>query len=145
AYFDQLPESLALEFVGLDGKVTPLAQTPVARSVEPGMGRTLAWFTPATAVAMPDGLVGKVRILGLGDDVFELPARALRMHEGKPQLLRRGAQGALEPVTVEVLRSGGASALVRSPELSLGDFVAADAAAVLQLGVDPDAAGGHHH
>ena len=144
AYFGALPESLRLEFVGLDGGVTELNATPVARSIEPGMGRTLAWFEPSTEAQMPDGLVGKVRIIGLDAGVFELPARSLRMHEGEPKVLRRGAERGLEAIAVEVLRRGGASALVRSEALKVGDFVAADASAVLDYGRESEG-GGHQH
>ncbi len=149
AYFDDLPGSLALEFVGLDQVRVPLRATPVARAVEPGLGRILAWFEPEDDREMADGMVGRVRVIELGEDVFEVPTRTLRMHEGKAHLLLRAADGdgadTVEPLAVDVLRSSGSMSLVRSQKLTVGTSVAADPATILAFGVDAEAMGGHSH
>jgi cobalt-zinc-cadmium efflux system membrane fusion protein len=146
-YSGALPTDVTLEFVGLDRQRFLLQPTPVATAIEPGLGRTLAWYEPADEQPLAHGVRGRVIISGTDEDLLEVPRRALRLHEGRAWVGRRPAEGgAAEPVAVEVLRSVGSSALIRSDELQVGDRVAADAATVLQLGRDPsEAAGGHHH
>jgi multidrug efflux pump subunit AcrA (membrane-fusion protein) len=147
AFTGALPSDVTLEFVGLAGQRFALQPTPVATAVEPGLGRTLAWYEPAEAQPLAHGVRGRVIISGTDSELLEVPRRALRLHEGRAWVGRRPADGgAAEPVEVEVLRSVGSSALIRSVKLQVGDRVAADAATVLQLGRDPsEAAGGHHH
>ncbi|MCA9681349.1 MAG: efflux RND transporter periplasmic adaptor subunit [Myxococcales bacterium] len=147
AHSSALPPGVELTFEGLDGERFALDGTPVATAIEPGLGRTLAWYRPADGRELADGLRGRVLV---GDDdasLLEVPRRALRLHEGKAYVARHPAQEGGEPeaVEVEVLRSAGSSALIRSEQLKLGDRVAADAATVLQLGRDPNAGEGHSH
>jgi cobalt-zinc-cadmium efflux system membrane fusion protein len=147
AYTGALPSDVTLEFVGANHSRFALQSTPVATAIEPGLGRTLAWYEPADGHALAHGVRGRVIISGTDNDLLEVPRRALRLHEGRAWVGRRPAEGGqAEPVEVQVLRSVGSSALIRSAELQVGDRVAADAATVLQLGRDPgEAVGGHHH
>ncbi|GEM_PF-1187995 len=142
AHSGATPTAVALEFVGLDGSRFALDPEPVATAIEPGLGRTLAWYEPADGRALPDGLRGRVRIEGEGDTLLEVPRRALRLDGGKAFVARRGAGAQPEAVEVEVLRSAGSSALVRSEVLRVDDLVAADAATVLTIGRNPGALGG---
>jgi membrane fusion protein, heavy metal efflux system len=156
AFTGALPSEVELEFVyfdrataklGFDERRLPLAATPVATAIEPGLGRTLAWYEPANAELLAHGVRGRVILRGTAADLLEVPRRALRLHEGKAWVGRRPAEGG-EPelVEVEVLRSVGSSALIRSPQLRAGDRVAADAATVLLLGRDASEFGeGHEH
>lgn len=148
AHSGALPEGVELEFQGLDGSRFSLTPAPVATAIEPGLGRTLAWYEPADGRALPDGVRGRVLIHGEREGLLEVPRRALRLHEGKAWVARHADEGA-EPelAEVEVLRTAGSSALIRSVDgsLKLGDRVAADAATVLGMGRDPEAGGGHHH
>jgi len=147
AFTGALPSDVTLEFVGLDQSRFALASTPVATAIEPGLGRTLAWYQPADGQPLAHGVRGRVVLSGTDAQLLEVPRRALRLHEGRAWVGRRPeGGGAAEPVEVEVLRSVGSSALIRSAALQVGDRVAADAATVLQLGREPgELGGGHHH
>jgi len=140
-----LPSDVGLEFVGTEGSRFMLADLPIATAIEPGLGRTLAWYVPADGRELADGVRGRVFIRGRADDLLEVPRRALRLHEGKAWVARRKGDAVVE-VEVEVLRSSGSSALIRSADLAIGDQVAADVATVLSIGRDPEAEGsGHVH
>ena len=146
AYTGALPSEVTLEFVDLDRQSFSLQPDPVATAIEPGLGRTLAWYQPAEQQQLAHGVRGRVIVSSNDGELLEVPRRALRLHEGRAWVGRRPpAGGEPELVEVEVLRSVGSSALVRSAELRVGDRVAADAATVLQLGRDPSEAGGHQH
>jgi membrane fusion protein, heavy metal efflux system len=147
AFTGALPSEVELEFVGFDGRRIPLAATPVATAIEPGLGRTLAWYEPADPEPLAHGVRGRVVLRGTAADLLEVPRRALHLHEGKAWVGRRPADGGeAEAVEVEVLRSVGSSALIRSSHVRAGDRVAADAATVLLLGRDPGELGeGHDH
>ena len=144
---EPLPAGLPLEFVGNDGVRFALRPEPVATAVEPGLGRTLAWYEPSDGEPRADGLRGRVVVLAQSEGLHEVPRGALRLHEGQAWVARRDGDGAPAEVRVEVLRSSGSSALVRSAELRAGDFVAIDSSTVLRLGRDPEelAGGGHGH
>lgn len=145
AFTGALPSDVSLEFVGVDQRRFTLASTPVATAIEPGLGRTLAWYEPQVAQPLPHGVRGRVILRGTDIGLLEIPRRALRLHEGRAFVGRRPAGGGeAEPVEVEVLRSVGSSALIRSVELHEGDRIAADAATVLLLGRDPEELGGGH-
>jgi membrane fusion protein, heavy metal efflux system len=145
AYAQPLPEELPLEFVGSDGSRFGLRPMPVATAVEPGLGRTLAWYEPEDGLPRADGLRGRVVVHAAVDGLHEVPRGALRLHEGRAYVARRGPDGAPEQVEVEVLRSSGASALVRSAALRTGDVVAVDSTTVLRLGRDPEELAGEGH
>ena len=144
---EPLPAGLSLEFVGHDGSRFALRPEPVATAVEPGLGRALAWYEPADGQPRADGLRGRVVVQAASEGLHEVPRGALRLHEGQAWVARRGADGEPEQVRVEVLRSSGSSALVRSDALHAGDAVAIDSTTVLRLGRDPEelAGGGHVH
>lgn len=142
AFSGALPSDVSLEFVGLDQRSFPLAPTPVATAIEPGLGRTLAWYEAADGRALPHGVRGRVILRGTDAQLLEIPDGALRLHEGRAWVGRRPeGGGAPEPVEVVVLRSVGSSALIRSAGLELGDRVASDAATVLQLGRESEPGG----
>lgn len=145
--YDTAPDpSLRLEFLGLDGSRFDLGAAPVATAIEPGLGRTLAWYEPADGRALPDGVRGRVRLHGALEGLLEVPRGALRLHQGEAYVARRDADSRPESVKVEVLRSAGSSALVRSEVLKIGDEVAADVATVLMINRSPDdLVGGHGH
>lgn len=144
---EPLPAGLPLEFVGHDGSRFALRPEPVATAVEPGLGRALAWYEPEDGEPRADGLRGRVVVHAATEGLHEVPRGALRLHEGRAFVARRGAAGEPEQVEVEVLRSSGASALVRSTGLRTGDSVALDSTTVLRLGRDPEelVGGGHGH
>lgn len=142
-----LPSEVALEFVGTEGSEFMLADAPIATAIEPGLGRTLAWYAPADARELPDGIRGRVWVRGKADALLEVPRRSLRLHEGKAWVAKRSGEAIVE-VEVEVLRSSGSSALIRASSggLAIGDQVAADVATVLSVGRDPnEGAAGHGH
>jgi cobalt-zinc-cadmium efflux system membrane fusion protein len=144
----ELGEWVTLEFEGLDGSRIPLATTPVATAVEPGLGRTLAWFeTEDPKLALADGVRGRVQLHSDDPKLLEVPRRSLRLADGHAWVGRQSASGEVEMVEVTVLRSVGSSALIRSDALVVGDRIAIDAATVLLLGRDPGelAGGGHQH
>jgi len=145
AHAEPLPPGLPLEFVGSDGSRFSLRPTPVATAIEPGLGRTLAWYEPDDGQPRPDGLRGRVVVHAATEGLYEVPRGALRLHEGRAFVARRGADGQPEEVEVQVLRSSGASALVRSPGLRLGDSIAIDSTTVLRLGRDPEELAGEDH
>lgn len=140
-------EGSSLEFEGLDGSRIPLASTPIATAVEPGLGRTLAWFETADPkLALADGVRGRVQLRSDDPRLLEVPRRALRLMDGHAWVGRQGASGEVEMVEVTVLRSVGSSALIRSEALAVGDRIAVDAATVLLLGREAgELAGGDHH
>lgn len=142
---EPLPPGLPLEFVASDGSRFALRPDPVATAIEPGLGRTLAWYEPADGQPRADGLRGRVVVHAAVEGLHEVPRGALRLHEGRAYVARRGAEGAPEQVEVEVLRSSGASALVRSATLREGDVVAIDPTTVLRLGRDPEELAGEGH
>lgn len=151
AYSGALPTGVDLRFVGTNGEAFDLRGDPVATAVEPGLGRTLAWYEPREPLELAHGVRGHVIVRGApdaspGGALLEVPRRALKLHEGKA-FVAREAGGAAEPEVVEVtvLRSSGASALIRSEALALGDRVAADAATVSSIGREADEFGGGHH
>jgi multidrug efflux pump subunit AcrA (membrane-fusion protein) len=122
-----------------------LAATPIATAIEPGLGRTLAWYEPADGRELADGVRGRVWLRGESDRLLEVPRRSLRLHDGKAWVAKREGDSIVE-VEVEVLRSSGSSALIRSAGLKLGDQVAADVGTVLSIGRDPSEIGvGHAH
>lgn len=136
----------SLEFEGLDGSRIPLASTPVATAVEPGLGRMLAWYETADpTLALADGVRGRVLLRSDDPRLLEVPRRSLRLDDGRAWVGRRNAAGEVEMVEVEVLRSVGSSALIRSAALNVGDSIAANAATVLMLGRDPAELGGGGH
>lgn len=147
----ELPELLSespvsLEFDGLDGSRVPLASKPVSTAVEPGLGRTLAWYETADPqLQLADGVRGRVLLRSDDPKLFEVPRRSLRLDEGRAWVGRQ-AEGDEHPqmVEVEVLRSVGSSALIRSEALAVGDRIAADAATVLLLGRSAEELGGGH-
>ena len=146
AHSGELPSGLGLDFLGPDGERIPLRGEPIATAREPGLGRTLAWYEPLEPREGFDGVRGRVVVRAEANDLLEVPRRSLRLSEGRAWVARRPASGGTpEPVAVEVLRSVGSSALVRSSELALGDRVSADVTTVLQLGRDADELGGGHH
>ncbi|MEX1365336.1 MAG: efflux RND transporter periplasmic adaptor subunit [Nannocystaceae bacterium] len=147
-----LPPGLRLEFVGADGSRFALRPEPVATAIEPGLGRTLAWYEPADGEPRSDGLRGRVVVHAEADDLLQVPRGALRLYEGRAYVARRppstdaeaGHDAEPERVEVQVLRSSGASALVRSATLKLGDSIAVDSQTVLLIGRDADELGGGH-
>lgn len=140
-------EWASLEFEGLDGSRIPLASTPIATAVEPGLGRTLAWFETADPkLPLADGVRGRVQLRSDDPKLLEVPRRSLRLADGHAWVGRQGASGELEMVEVTVLRSVGSSALIRSDALAVGDRIAVDAATVLLLGREAgELGGGHQH
>jgi len=139
-----------LVFHGLDGSELVLGAEPVASAVEPALGRTLVWYEPADPeLRLADGVRGRVVLASDDPTLFEVPRGALRLDEGRAFVGRRPADegGEIEMVEVEVLRSVGTTALIRSEALGVGDQIAADAATVLRLGREPGelGGGGHHH
>jgi len=142
---EPLPAGLPLEFVGSDGSRFALRPEPIATAIEPGLGRALAWYEPADGEPRADGLRGRVLVHAQAEGLYEVPRGALRLHEGRAYVARRGAADEPEEVEVQVLRSSGASALVRSAGLELGDSVAIDTTTVLRLGRDAEELGGGGH
>jgi cobalt-zinc-cadmium efflux system membrane fusion protein len=140
-------ERASLEFQGLDGSRIPLATTPIATAVEPGLGRTLAWYeTAEPKLLLADGVRGRVLLRSDDPSLLEVPRRSLRLLDGHAFVGRQSASGEIEMVEVTVLRSVGSSALIRSEALAVGDLVAVDAATVLLLGREAgELGGGHQH
>jgi cobalt-zinc-cadmium efflux system membrane fusion protein len=124
------PAAAALAFVAFDGRRVALQPEPIASMVDPEDGTTAYWYAPVDATALPDGLAGAVQ-LAPGGETWEVPARALAQRTGRSELLRRRGE-AVERVTVEVLASSGASAIVRGP-LEVGDRIAAEIAALADV------------
>ena len=125
-----LPTGVTLRFVPLDG--TPalaLRDTPDATVIDPDDGSRLAWISPAQALSLPDGMRGTLRVVLARPGVVEVPARALGHDAQGPFVLRRGVEGP-ERVRVQVLVSGGGSALVEGA-LEVGASVAAEAGLLL--------------
>lgn len=149
AFTDALPTGVEYAFVDLRGRRHPLDPTPVATSLEPGLGRELAWFVMVEEVALPDGLLGRLLIsvdTEANPHVFEIPRAALRLDEGRAWVLRLDPGGAQAlPVPVEVLRSSGSSALIRAAGLGPEDLVSIDASVVSSLAGEDENAGGHAH
>jgi cobalt-zinc-cadmium efflux system membrane fusion protein len=137
----------SLEFQGLDGSRIPLATTPIATAVEPGLGRTLAWYeTAEPKLLLADGVRGRVLLRSDDPSLLEVPRRSLRLVDGHAWVGRQSVSGEIEMVEVTVLRSVGSSALIRSEALAVGDLVAVDAATVLLLGREAgELGGGHQH
>ena len=145
---DPLPRGLSLEFHGSDGTRLVLRPEPVATAVEPGLGRTLSWYETEDESPRGDDLPGRVVVSGTPAGTVQLPRAAIHLHQGRALVARRGAgpDHAVEEIEVEVLRSSGTSALVRSELLQPGDAVAIDTATVLGLGrADQGMAEGHAH
>jgi cobalt-zinc-cadmium efflux system membrane fusion protein len=140
-------ERASLEFEGLDGSRIPLAKTPIATAVEPGLGRTLAWYeTAEPKLPLADGVRGRVQLRSDDPTLLEVPRRSLRLMDGHAWVGRQSASGEIEMVEVTVLRSVGSSALIRSEALAVGDHIAVDAATVLMLGREAgELGGGHSH
>ncbi|PRP90884.1 hypothetical protein ENSA5_59590 [Enhygromyxa salina] len=136
AFSGELPElaSATLEFEGLDGSHFVLAEAPVATAVEPGLGRQLAWYETAEPLALADGVRGRVLLRSNDSKLLEVPRAALRLDGGRAWVGRQPKGGGPpKMIEVEVLRSVGSSALIRSEALAPGDRVAADAGTVLLL------------
>ncbi len=118
------PTGSALTLEASDGRRVPLALTPLAETIDPDDGTRVAWYATADEVPLPDGLTGTAE-LAPGDDVFQIPVRALAQRTGRSEVRRRRGEEEAT-IEVEVLASSGASALVRG-ELASGDLVALDA------------------
>jgi hypothetical protein len=109
----KLAEVGALELVTPDGERHPLRWPPLAEVHEPEHGLRRLWFALADDARLPDGLLGRVRVLAAGADLAEVPSRALdRGADGVVHVHVETATGAA-PRAVEVLATSGASALVR--------------------------------
>jgi multidrug efflux pump subunit AcrA (membrane-fusion protein) len=117
------PTASAVTFDASDGRRFELAPTPLSTVVDPHDGTRVSWYAPRETVVLPDGLAGRARVV-TSDDVWEVPVGAVAQRTGESELLRRRGDSQ-ETVSVEVLGSSGASALVRGP-LTEGDRVAAE-------------------
>ena len=126
----RLATDLGFEFVAPGGEAYALRRAPDGSVVLPDDGTTLEWFEfDDESVHLPGGLQGRVRALG-GGDVLQVPAGALRRGDEGALLFIRNGESRRE-VRVRVLASTGASALVTSDSLHIGDEVVADIASVL--------------
>lgn len=135
-----------LQFVTDHLPPIPLDVVPVATTTEPQWGRTVAWFRPSTAAALADGLRGRVLLGSTEAGLLEVPRAALRLHAGSAWVGRRGEDDVAEMLEVEVVRSLGDMALLKSTHLKAGDEVTVEASEVLRLGAPPQPeVDGHHH
>lgn len=116
-----LPPGATLRFVYAGGEPLPLAAEPLAVVPDPSSGALQAFLRFEAPVAMAHGTVGRLQVVP-PPGVVEIPASALVGAPGAARVFRQGAAGP-EVVAVEVLASGGASALVRGA-LEVGDRVA---------------------
>lgn len=122
----QVPAGATPVFAPLDGEPVPLAVEPVAQAPALDDSGQIAWFAPADpALTLPHGLRGELRLVPASADIVELPRAAVVMDGGQATVARRGADGAVAWVPVEVVSGAGATALVRGP-LRAEDEVAAD-------------------
>jgi multidrug efflux pump subunit AcrA (membrane-fusion protein) len=117
------PDANSVTFRTGDGRDIALNPTPIASVVVPSDGTTRSWFEPKEAVTFPDGLVGTATVAA-AEDVWEVPASAIRQRGGRSVLVRRRGDTTAE-VEVKVATASGASALVRGP-FELGDQVASE-------------------
>jgi len=141
-----LDTSVDLQFVTDQRPPIPLDPVPVSTTTEPRWGRTIAWFRPRSSITLTDGLQGRVLLASTDPGLFEVPNAALRLHAGRAWVGRRGDGPAPDMVEVEVVRSLGEMALVRSEHLGATDEVTVEASEVLRLGApDEPAVDGHHH
>lgn len=120
------PPATALSFVAVDGRSIELAPEPLATVVDPDDGTRLSWYAPLDAGArFQEGVRGVVQITGT-TNLWQVPVSAVAQRTGESAVVRR-RQGEEARVTVQVLATSGASALVRG-DLQEGDEVAADSA-----------------
>lgn len=127
----ELPEGATLSFAPIDGPVVPLASEPVAQLVDPSDGTRLLWLAPSSEARLPDGLRGRVLVAFPDGAVFEVPTSAIGAADGEPFVLRRTDGDGVERVSVRVLTSSGASALVAGP-LAVGDSLSEEVWQLLQ-------------
>ncbi len=121
---EPLPTDTAASFEGSDGTHVQLAQEPIAHVVDPADGTHVTWLAPANPhAALSNGLRGRVRLRIADENAWEVPSTALVPAPEGMSVRRRTPDGA-EPVSVEVLASSGATAIVHGP-LQEGDEVAA--------------------
>ena len=97
-------------------------------------GTRKAWFGLEAGSAVTAGTTGILQARAEERDLRVVPARAVRLHEGQSEVIRRGPSGRPEAVPVTVVSSNGTDALVRGA-LGPDDRVAEDAA------LAPDAPG----
>ncbi|HJL17860.1 MAG TPA: efflux RND transporter periplasmic adaptor subunit [Sandaracinaceae bacterium LLY-WYZ-13_1] len=131
-------------FHATDGRVIPLASTPLATVVDPDDGTRVAWYSPSDGdTRLPNGLRGVARLAG-PQDLWEVPVDAVDERAGRAVLVRR-REGAEATVDVEVVSSSGATAWVRGEPagaLREGDRVAANLERHRAAAVDGDPNGG---
>ncbi len=121
---EPLPVGAEAAFEAPSGAITPLAGTPIA-SVVDADGATVTWFAPREDAPLAPGLRGRVRLTLAGEDLFELPAAAVVVAGGADgAAVHRRSDDGVEVVSVRVVASSGATAIVRGP-LREGDLVAA--------------------
>ena len=128
------PAASSLAFEASDGRTIALTPAPIATVIDPHDGTRVSWYAPTEPILLPDGLSGTAR-MAAADDVWEVPVGAVAQRTGESELLRRRGSSQ-ETVSVDVLGTSGASALVRGP-LAEGDRVAADLSAHAEPGPEP--------
>jgi membrane fusion protein, heavy metal efflux system len=144
------PASASVAFVTREGREVPLRSEPIATAVDPANGMTRVWLAPEDErVTLMHGVRGSLRVEatpgGVADasPLLQVPSGALRLDSGgQAVVLARRGGGSPRDVPVSVQSQSGSAALVRSPELRIGDEVAADPASVLG---EHDGGGGHAH
>lgn len=105
------PSASSVVFRSGDGREVELHPEPLASVVIPSDGTTRSWFAPREAQTFPDGLAGTATV-SAGDDVWEVPAGAIRQQGTQNTLMRQRGDDVSE-ISVEIVTASGASALVR--------------------------------
>ncbi|MGB5193697.1 MAG: efflux RND transporter periplasmic adaptor subunit [Polyangiales bacterium] len=105
------PRASSVRFRSGDGREIELNPEPIASVVIPSDGTTRSWFTPSEEHTFPDGLVGTATV-SAGDDVWEVPAGAIRQRGAQNSLMRQRGDDVSE-IDVEIVTASGTSALVR--------------------------------
>lgn len=109
-----LPEGAAFEFVTAAGERVPVHRVSEAPLVDARDGTTAAWFDPDPMRALPGGLTGKLRIIPPKRPGLTIAPRSAVGKTADSTFVRARRRDRADDVTVKVLMSSGADALIES-------------------------------
>lgn len=123
------PSGARFQFQSASGEKVPLTFISEAPLVDARDGTRPFWFTPASGARLLPGQSGRLHVMvdgaGKGPGLVAVPAGALSLDGDHAELTLRDGAGD-KRITVEVIATSGADALVRGP-IAVGDQVAAEA------------------
>ena len=110
----RLPAGARFELVMASGEAVPLRLVAEAPVVDPRDGTAAAWFEPEPALMLPVGLTGKVRVVLPDRPGLTIAPRTAVGRRGATEFVRARRGDGVADVSVKVVQSSGADALIES-------------------------------